>query len=179
MCFPLNLIILLTINPKDSHVIHDWEEETAYTRVMGHMDVVSIVSDAFNIYFPILLLILTLATYFSLGSRLLSFLGFQQFLEEAGHTGELVEEGRELVAREKRRRERLVESSKNRREFREQWGDSMPSSKDARLRATASSQQQAQENTGLQSNNSPNYSSPTLEVVQEHRRAPRNLFDDI
>ena len=72
---------------KDSHVIHDWEEETAYTRVMGHMDVVSIVSDAFNIYFPILLLILTLATYFSLGSRLLSFLGFQQFLEEAGHTG--------------------------------------------------------------------------------------------
>merc|ERR1719430_2267365 len=88
--------------------------ETAYTRVMGHMDVVSIVSDAFNIYFPILLLILTLATYFSLGSRLLSFLGFQQFLEEAGHTGELVEEGRELVAREKRRRERLAESSKNR-----------------------------------------------------------------
>ena len=114
-------------------MIHDWEEETAYTRVMGHMDVVSIVSDAFNIYFPILLLILTLATYFSLGSRLLSFLGFQQFLEEAGHTGcesrvmvldtngllnvstlsnpnlnsdhlgELVEEGRELVKREKRR----------------------------------------------------------------------------
>jgi len=175
---PLCLNFLSLIH-MDSHVIHDWEEETAYTRVMGHMDVVSIVSDAFNIYFPILLLILTLATYFSLGSRLLSFLGFQQFLEEAGHTGELVEEGRELVAREKRRRERLVESSKNRREFREQWGDSMPSSKEARLRATASSQQQAQENTGLQSSNSPNYSTPTLEVVQEHRRAPRNLFDDI
>jgi len=174
---PLCLNFLSLIH-MDSHVIHDWEEETAYTRVMGHMDVVSIVSDAFNIYFPILLLILTLATYFSLGSRLLTFLGFQQFLEEAGHTGELVEEGRELVAREKRRRERLVESSKNRREFREQWGDSMPSSKEARLRATASSQQ-AQENTGLQSNNSPNYSTPTLEVVQEHRRAPRNLFDDI
>ena len=174
------LYILLTINWKDSHVIQDWEEETAYTRVMGHMDVVSIVSDAFNIYFPILLLILTLATYFSLGSRLLSFLGFQQFLEEAGHTGELVEEGRELVAREKRRRERLAESSKNRREFREQWGDSMPSSTDARLRATAaSSQQQAQESSVLQANNSPNYSTPTLEVVQEQRRAPRNLFDDI
>ena len=162
-------------------MIHDWEEETAYTRVMGHMDVVSIVSDAFNIYFPILLLILTLATYFSLGSRLLSFLGFQQFLEEAGHTGELVEEGRELVAREKRRRERLAESSKNRREFREQWGDSMPSSKEARLRATAASNQQQvpQESSVLQANSSPNYSTPTLEVVQEHRPAPRNLFDDI
>ena len=92
-----------------------------------------------------------------------------------------MEEGKELVAREKRRRERLAESSKNRREFREQWGDSMPSSKEARLRATAaSSQQQAREESSvLQSNNSPNYSTPTLEVVQEHRRAPRNLFNDI
>merc|ERR1712107_504361 len=142
------------------------------------MDVVSIVSDASNIYFPILLLILTLA-YFSLGSRLLSFLGFQQFLEEAGHTGELVEEGRELVAREKRRRERLAESSKSRRELREQWGDNMPSSKEARLRATASSQQQAQESSGLHPTNIPTYSSPSLEVGQEQRRAPKNLFDDI
>jgi len=175
---PLCLNFLSLIH-MDSHVIHDWEEETAYTRVMGHMDVVSIVSDAFNIYFPILLLILTLATYFSLGSRLLSFLGFQQFLEEAGHTGELVEEGRELVAREKRRRERLAESSKSRREFREQWGDNMPSSKEARLRATASSQQQAQESSGLHPTNLPTYSSPSLEVGQEQRRAPRNLFDDI
>jgi hypothetical protein len=32
------------------------------------MDVVSIISDYFNIYFPILLIILTLATYFSLGA---------------------------------------------------------------------------------------------------------------
>ena len=65
-------------------MIHDWEEETAYTRVMGHMDVVKIVSDYFNIYFPMLLLALTAATYFSLGSRLLSSLGFQQFLEQVG-----------------------------------------------------------------------------------------------
>lgn len=36
-------------------------------KVMGHMDVVSIVSDYFNIYFPILLIILTVSTYLSLG----------------------------------------------------------------------------------------------------------------
>ena len=36
------------------------------------MDVVSIVSDYFNVYFPIALLALTLATYFSLGARFLS-----------------------------------------------------------------------------------------------------------
>jgi len=36
------------------------------------MDLVSIVSDYFNIYFPILLVALTAATYFSVGARLLS-----------------------------------------------------------------------------------------------------------
>jgi hypothetical protein len=46
--------------------------ETAYTRVMGHMDLVSIISDYFNIYFPIALVALTTATYFSLGARLLT-----------------------------------------------------------------------------------------------------------
>ena len=78
---PLCLNFLSLIH-MDSHVIAEWEQETAYTRVMGHMDVVSIVSNYFNIYFPILLLLLTLATYFSFGSRLLSSLGFQQFLEQ-------------------------------------------------------------------------------------------------
>jgi hypothetical protein len=49
-------------------VLGEDRPETSYTRVMGHMDVVSIISDYFNIYFPILLIILTLATYFSLGA---------------------------------------------------------------------------------------------------------------
>ena len=107
---PLCLNFLSLIH-MDSHVIQAQVMETAYTRVMGHMDVVSIVSDYFNIYFPILLLGLTTATYFSLGSRLLSTLGFQQFLDQEELTGELVEEGKELVKREKRRRDRLAESA--------------------------------------------------------------------
>ncbi len=68
---PLCLNFLSLIH-MDSHVIDSQIEETAYTRIMGHMDVVSIVSDYFNIYFPIALLALTLATYFSLGARFLS-----------------------------------------------------------------------------------------------------------
>ena len=134
---PLCLNFLSLIH-MDSHVIPSYPMlPTAYTRVMGHMDVVSIVQDYFNIYFPILLLILTLATYFSIGSRLLSMLGFQQFLTQEELTGELVEEGRELVKREKRRRERLVEQQRNKREWRDTWGDSMPSAGEARQRAVA------------------------------------------
>merc|ERR1719305_1066163 len=94
----------LSVIHMDTHVISSFNSSTSYTKVMGHMDVVSIVQDGFNVYFPILVVVLTLATYFSLGSRLLSFLGFQQFLEQEDQTGELVEEGRDLVKREKRRR---------------------------------------------------------------------------
>ena len=68
---PLCLNFLSLIH-MDSHVIHKTLMETSYTQVMGHMDVVSIVSDYFNIYFPIALLGLSLATYFSLGARVLS-----------------------------------------------------------------------------------------------------------
>lgn len=73
--------------------------ETHYTQVMGHMDVINIISDGFNIYFPMAILGFCLATYFSVGSRLLSMLGFQQFLGDDELTSDLVEEGRELIKR--------------------------------------------------------------------------------
>jgi hypothetical protein len=66
---------------------------------MGHMDVISIVSDGFNVYFPMAMLAFCVATYFSVGSRLLSLLGFQQFVGDDEVTADLVEEGRELIKR--------------------------------------------------------------------------------
>lgn len=63
------------------------------------MDVISIISDGFNVYFPMAILAFCLATYFSLGSRLLSMLGFQQFLDDDEFTTDLVEEGQELIKR--------------------------------------------------------------------------------
>merc|ERR1719415_228260 len=108
----------------DSHVIKSQIMETAYTRIMGHMDVVSIISDYFNVYFPIALLALTTSTYFSIGARVLSGLGFQQFLtQDSEMTQELVEEGKEHMKREKRRRQRLAESASRRRDFASRFGD--------------------------------------------------------
>ena len=66
---------------------------------MGHMDVIKIISEGFNIYFPMGILAFCLSTYFSLGSRMLSFIGFQQFLGDDELTTDLVEEGRELIKR--------------------------------------------------------------------------------
>lgn len=75
---------------------------------MGHMDVVSIISDGFNVYFPIGILVFCLATYFSVGSRLLSLIGFPQFLDNDELTGDLVEEGKELISRGGNNHRRLL-----------------------------------------------------------------------
>lgn len=133
---PLCLNFLSMIH-MDSHVIALYDmEETAYTNIMGHMDVISIVADYFNVYFPIALLVLSSATYFSLGARLLTLLGFQQFLaQDSDVTLELVEEGKEHIKREKRRRQRLAESATRRRDFASRFGDIESNSRDARIRA--------------------------------------------
>jgi hypothetical protein len=69
---------------------------------MGHMDVLPIISDGFNIYFPMAILGLCLATYFSLGARFLTFIGFQQFVDDEDDiTADLSDEGRELIKRGK------------------------------------------------------------------------------
>nr|XP_034187160.1 LMBR1 domain-containing protein 2 homolog [Osmia lignaria] len=113
----------------DSHIIKTHILETHYTQVMGHMDVISIISDGFNVYFPMAILAFCLATYFSLGSRLLSMLGFQQFLDDDEFTTDIVEEGRELIKRERRKRQRAEDSMCRRRELQERFSSSTNSSR--------------------------------------------------
>lgn len=105
----------------DSHIIKKQVLETYYTQIMGHMDVIEIISDGFNVYFPIAILLFCLATYFSLGARLLSMIGFHQFVGDDEITTDLVDDGRELIKREKRRRHRTEESTNRRREFQERF----------------------------------------------------------
>lgn len=105
----------------DSHIIKKQVLETHYTQIMGHMDIIAIISDGFNVYFPMAVLALCLATYFSLGARLLSMIGFHQFVGDDEMTQDLVNEGRELIKREKRRRQRAEESMSRRREMQERF----------------------------------------------------------
>ncbi|KAL8571888.1 hypothetical protein ACOMHN_011480 [Nucella lapillus] len=130
MC--LNFLGLIHL---DSHVTSGFDiQETSYTKIMGHMDVISIISDGFNIYFPILIVLLCICTYFSLGSRLLSLLGFQQFIGDDDMTSELVDEGRELVKRERRKQERKAEGDSRRKMWTERFGNgSTASNKDIPL----------------------------------------------
>lgn len=61
------------------------------------MDVISIISDGFNIYFPIVMIIISTATYFNVGSRLLSLIGFPQYFADDEITEDIVTEGQRLA----------------------------------------------------------------------------------
>ncbi|KAI5720618.1 hypothetical protein M8J77_009531 [Diaphorina citri] len=111
----------------DSHIIQNHALETYYTQVMGHMDVISFISDGFNIYFPMLMLLLCLATYLSVGSKLLSIVGFHQFLTDDEVTTDLIDEGKTLITREKRKRQRMEETQGRQREFQERFNTSAAS----------------------------------------------------
>ncbi|MCL4124949.1 UNVERIFIED_CONTAM: hypothetical protein GTU68_008033, partial [Idotea baltica] len=117
MC--LNFLSLIHM---DSHVIDKPTEETHYTQIMGHMDVIPIISDGFNVYFPMMIVALCLATYYNLGSRFLSALGFQQFIGDDELTTDLIEEGKTIANRETRKRQRIQESAQRRRDFTQRFG---------------------------------------------------------
>jgi len=179
---PLCLNFLSLIH-MDSHVIKSQIMETAYTRIMGHMDVVSIISDYFNIYFPIALLALCTATYFSIGSRLLSGLGFQQFLtQDSEMTQELVEEGKEHMKRERRRRQRLADAASRRKEFSDRFGpseniDMSGSSPNVRQRAPIAKNLPSQtEGLGEDSLKSSNFDMPRMHSSRGQQLSPERAL---
>ncbi|TSQ12725.1 LMBR1 domain-containing protein 2-B [Bagarius yarrelli] len=105
----------------DSAISHQAKEQTAYTSIMGSMRVLSFIANGFYIYYPMLIVILCIATYFSLGTRCLNLLGFQQFMGDNEMTSDLIDEGRELLRRERRKRQRIEDGENRRREWRERY----------------------------------------------------------
>ncbi|KAL5965170.1 hypothetical protein TSMEX_007108 [Taenia solium] len=86
--------------------------ETAFTKFMGHLDLVPFIANGFNVYFPIIVVLLCLVTFFSLGSRLLTSLGMPQLIGpsfidkrlpagEGGPVDDAIEDGRMLLYRER------------------------------------------------------------------------------
>uniref|UniRef100_A0A668A891 LMBR1 domain containing 2b n=1 Tax=Myripristis murdjan TaxID=586833 RepID=A0A668A891_9TELE len=107
----------------DSAISHQKKEQTAYTSIMGSMRVLSFIANGFYIYYPMLIVILCIATYFSLGTRCLNLLGFQQFVGDSEMTSDLIDEGKELIRREKRKRQRIEDGENRRREWKERYGN--------------------------------------------------------
>ncbi|XP_066510599.1 G-protein coupled receptor-associated protein LMBRD2B-like [Hoplias malabaricus] len=105
----------------DSAISHEERQQTSYTSIMGSMKVLSFIADGFYIYYPMLIVLLCIATYFSLGTRCLNLLGFQQFMGESDMTSDLVDEGKELIRRERRKRQRSEDGENRQKEWREKY----------------------------------------------------------
>lgn len=61
--------------------------ETAFTNFMGHLDVVGFIAGGFNVYFPMVALLLCVLTLLQLGSRILSWLGIPQIMDASTFGG--------------------------------------------------------------------------------------------
>ncbi|CAG9536789.1 unnamed protein product [Cercopithifilaria johnstoni] len=87
----------------DSHITSDAEfgVETQFTKLMGHLDLISVLAKGINIYLPILIVLLALGTWFRLGTRLLHLLGIDQFIDDDEMTVELINGGKARVSLER------------------------------------------------------------------------------
>ena len=105
----LNFLSLMHL---DSHVIKMGSDrnETAFTSIMGHMDVIPIVSQGLNVYLPLVMCVLCLATFLEVGTRVLHFMGIEQFIMEDELTADLIRDGQELVKREKAKKGKFGEN---------------------------------------------------------------------
>ncbi|XP_041855890.1 G-protein coupled receptor-associated protein LMBRD2B-like [Melanotaenia boesemani] len=106
----------------DSAISHQDRIQTSYTSIMGSMQLLPVISDGFYIYYPMLVLLLCLATFYNLGSRCLNLLGFHQYITDDDLTSDLVDEGKELIRRERRKRQKAEDGENRRWAWRERYG---------------------------------------------------------
>lgn len=106
----------------DSAISHQDRIQTSYTSIMGSMHLLSFISDGFYIYYPMLVLLLCFATFYNLGSRCLNLLGFHQYITDDDLSSDLVDEGRELIRRERRKRQKAEDGENRRWAWRERYG---------------------------------------------------------
>ncbi|KJE88755.1 hypothetical protein CAOG_00345 [Capsaspora owczarzaki ATCC 30864] len=96
----------LSMSHLDGHVVSTISQETAFTQIMGHMDVVGFIQDGFNVYFPIFIVLIAVLAWFHACGRFLSCIGMSRFLDNDDLANDAIVEGRELIRRERRLRER-------------------------------------------------------------------------
>ena len=97
----LNFINLTHMDPR-----FNIEVQTAFNSIMGSFEVIPFIAKGFNVYYPILIALIGLATLLKLGTRCMAFLGFQTFVSDDEISMDYVEEGKQLLTRERRARER-------------------------------------------------------------------------
>lgn len=174
----------------DSHVIKMGMDrnETAFTSIMGHMDVIPIVSQGLNVYLPIVMCVFCLATFLDVGTRVLHFMGIEQFIVEDELTADLIRDGLELVKREKAKKGKLSDARSRSTRIPISGADRSPDGNGSSLiRATGTEtgvRGGSGESSRLELLNDPvDYNSTSHSLDQTSHTIPaapqRNIFDDV
>lgn len=93
---PLCLNFLCLVHRESSS-----NQETSFTGIMGHLELIPLVNNGLNVFLPLCISAICLAIYFNVGSHFLHTLGFERFIEDDELTIDLIQTGRDLVNREK------------------------------------------------------------------------------
>ncbi|KAF3851152.1 hypothetical protein F7725_012924, partial [Dissostichus mawsoni] len=95
----------------DSAISHQDRIQTSYTSIMGSMSVLYFISDGFYIYYPMLP-----------GLSLFEPPGLHQYITDDHLTSDLVDEGKEHIRRERRKRQKAEDGENRRWAWRDRYG---------------------------------------------------------
>ncbi|GAM18606.1 hypothetical protein SAMD00019534_017810 [Acytostelium subglobosum LB1] len=85
--------------------------ETTFTLVMGEMNSTPFLGKYFYIYFPIVILVVVLATAFNLYTRIMNMLNITMFRFDSDFSHDLIDEGKMILHHERRKKSVAIKTS--------------------------------------------------------------------
>uniref|UniRef100_A0A1X7UMF4 Kinesin motor domain-containing protein n=3 Tax=Amphimedon queenslandica TaxID=400682 RepID=A0A1X7UMF4_AMPQE len=104
----LNYLYIIQVVRLEHHEEDDQIPTTAFAEATGNTQLIPWLTSYAYWMYPVLILLVCIATLFSLGSRLASLLGYQKFMGEDDFSADYIDEGKALMKRERRLREKSV-----------------------------------------------------------------------
>ncbi|CAI8045620.1 G-protein coupled receptor-associated protein LMBRD2 [Geodia barretti] len=109
----LNYLYMIQVVRLVHHDNEDKVPQTAFAYATGNTSLVPWLTSYFYIYYPALILLVCIATLLSCGTRLASVFGYQKFIGEDDFSADYIDEGKVLMKRERRLRERSLREEGN------------------------------------------------------------------
>ena len=80
-------------------VQYAWFRASLLLQAAGNTALIPWITKGFNIYHPIIIVLICLATFFKLGQRLMSLCGYETFIGEDAFSADHIDEGKALIKR--------------------------------------------------------------------------------
>jgi hypothetical protein len=96
-------VVRLKVNSDEDPV-----PQTSFALANGNTELIPWLTNYVYYLYPVLIVLICIATVFSIGSRISSLLGYQKFMGEDDFSADYIEEGKALIKRERRLREKSL-----------------------------------------------------------------------